>query len=402
MKSRALPRQGRGLALTLLAASSLTITAGAIVSPSLPGIRAAFADVAQVELLARLVLTIPALAVALLAPIAGGLLDRVGRRPVLLASLALYALAGSSGLFLPTLPALLVGRALLGAAVAGIMTAATTLITDNFSGESRLRLLGLQAAWTGGTGALCLVAGGSLSTISWRAPYSIYLVAPLLIPAVLLLVPKMAPRITSAPAKGLESPVDTTTRKGLGPLYMLAGLTMVLLYLVPVQAPFLLASRLQAGGGAIGASVSLVTLVSVLGSITFSRLLRALGRKRLHSLGFTSLAVGFALFASAQTWIAVIISLAFVGLGMGPLLPALIHDSAELASEERRGAVMGLLTASLFAGQFVSPILAQPLVDHLGIAGTFAAASGLSLLVAVAPYLVLKPAPRPSHEIAGS
>lgn len=93
-----LPREGRGLALTLLAASSLTMMAGAIVAPSLPGIQAAFADLPRVELLARLVLTLPALTVALLAPIAGGLLDRLGRRPVLLASLALYALAGASEL----------------------------------------------------------------------------------------------------------------------------------------------------------------------------------------------------------------------------------------------------------------------------------------------------------------
>jgi MFS family permease len=396
-----MPRDSRALALTLLAASGLTIMASAIISPSLPGIRAAFADVPQVELLARLVLTLPALAVALLAPVAGTLLDRVGRRPVLLGSLGLYALAGASGMLLPTLPAILVGRALLGASVAGIMTSATTLITDSFQGAARRKLLGLQAAWTGAAGASSLVIGGAISTLSWRAPYALYLVAALLIPAVLTLVPRTAKVTTETTRDRPSDDIDPARGKLLAPVFLLAALTMVLLYLVPVQAPFLLTSRFQARGAAIGGAVSVVTLVSVVGSIFFARLLGALGRKRLHGLGFASLALGFALFAGAQSWPAVVVSLSFVGMGMGLLLPALVHDISELAREDRRGAAMGMLTGSLFAGQFVSPILAQPFVDHGGITQAFAVASGLSLLVAAAPFLVLKPVPHASPDLAG-
>ena len=393
----ALPKEGRGLALTLLAASGLTVMAGAIVAPSLPGIRAAFSGVPQVELLARLVLTAPALAVALLAPLAGGLLDRVGRRPVLLGALVLYALAGASGLVLPTLPGLLVGRAFLGAAVAGVMTAATTLITDAFHGETRRRVLGLQAAWTGASGAVFLVLGGALASVSWRAPFAIYLIAPLLIPAVLALVPggrlpeAAAPRdagdTSDKPETG-DTTETMTPRGALGMLLALAGLSMALLYLVPVQVPFLLTARLQAEGPAIGGAISVMTALSVVGSVAFSRLLGLLGRRRLHSLGFALVALGFALLAVAESWPLHIIALGLAGLGFGPILPALVHDASELASETRRGAVMGALTASLFAGQFVSPILVQPLVANGGIGAVFASGAGLSVLVALAPGLL--------------
>src|SRR5690606_32866450 len=70
---------------TLLLASALTIMAGATIAPALPAIETVFAAEPDAALLTRLVLTAPALAIAICAPFAGGLADRIGRRPVLLA-----------------------------------------------------------------------------------------------------------------------------------------------------------------------------------------------------------------------------------------------------------------------------------------------------------------------------
>ena len=50
---------------TLLFISTLTIMSGATISASLPGIAARFADVENVALLSRLVLTLPAVFIAL-------------------------------------------------------------------------------------------------------------------------------------------------------------------------------------------------------------------------------------------------------------------------------------------------------------------------------------------------
>lgn len=127
---------------TLLLISTLTIMSGATISASLPGIAARFADMENVALLSRLVLTLPAVFIALFSPAAGFLVDRFGRKPLLVASLALFTVAGASGLFLDTLPGLLVGRAALGIAVGGIMTATTALVGDFFQGPARDRYMG--------------------------------------------------------------------------------------------------------------------------------------------------------------------------------------------------------------------------------------------------------------------
>lgn len=83
--------------LTLLLLAALTIMSGATISPALPAMTVHFADHPNAALLVKLSLTIVGLAIAVSAPVGGLLVDRFGRRPVLLVSLLLYALGGASG-----------------------------------------------------------------------------------------------------------------------------------------------------------------------------------------------------------------------------------------------------------------------------------------------------------------
>ena len=61
-----------------------TVMAGATISPALPAIELAFADTSNATLLTQLALTMPALLITLSAPVAGILLDKIGRKPVLI------------------------------------------------------------------------------------------------------------------------------------------------------------------------------------------------------------------------------------------------------------------------------------------------------------------------------
>ncbi|MEZ6194761.1 MAG: MFS transporter, partial [Planctomycetota bacterium] len=78
---------GAGGTWALLLSSSLTVMGGAVVAPALPRIHQAFAGDWQSLLLTKLVLTLPALAIAVAAPGGGRILARFGKRRVLLAGL---------------------------------------------------------------------------------------------------------------------------------------------------------------------------------------------------------------------------------------------------------------------------------------------------------------------------
>jgi MFS family permease len=142
--------------ISLLLISTLTVMSGATIAPSLPAMREYFADIPNADYLVRLALTLPALLIALGAPVVGLIIDRLGRKPLLLLALILYGLAGSSGLFLNSLNLILVGRVFLGISVAGIMTTATTLIADYYTGNARAQFLGLQAGFMGLGGVVFL------------------------------------------------------------------------------------------------------------------------------------------------------------------------------------------------------------------------------------------------------
>jgi MFS family permease len=145
--------------------------------PALPQIEAFFRDAPNAAFWVKLMLTIPALFTAIAAPFVGIIIDRFGRKPLLVAATLLYGAAGGSGLVLSTLPLLLVGRALLGLSVAAIMTTATTLIADYYRGSKREQVMGLQAAFVSYGGVAFLILGGVLADLGWRFPFAIYLMA---------------------------------------------------------------------------------------------------------------------------------------------------------------------------------------------------------------------------------
>jgi len=149
--------------------------AGATIAPGLPGLLSQFSDHPDAEYLTRFILTIPGLAIAISAPIAGFLADKFGRRFLLQFGVVLYIAAGSGGLWLSDLHLLLLSRALLGVAVGAVMVCSMALLTDHFQGRERERVMGIQSSAMSAGGIVFVFAGAMLSDVSWRAPFAVYL-----------------------------------------------------------------------------------------------------------------------------------------------------------------------------------------------------------------------------------
>lgn len=366
----------RGRNLTLLCVSALTIMSGATISASLPGIEARFAEIEGAALFSRLMLTLPAIFIAVLAPLAGVIADRFGRRRLLLLSLVVFALAGSSGLVLDSLPALLVGRAVLGVSVAGIMTTATALVGDFFEGVARDRYMGFQAAFVGIGGAIFLSGGGLLADIHWRGPFAIYCLAFALLPAVLALIPepnRAGPRPVAETKQGAPS--------GLAlPLVLVlfaACLHFAIFYMLPTQLPFYLKSLGIAQPSRAGIAIGAGQVVGVLAALSFSRVRGRIGRMGVFALGFAALGAGYIGLAGAQSYAGILAATAITGISMGVMTPNLSASLLAIAPPALRGRLSGALIASIFAGQFVSPLASQPLVRDWGYAATFTGAGAL-------------------------
>ncbi|MEM6531256.1 MAG: MFS transporter [Myxococcota bacterium] len=365
----------------ILLASSLTVMASAIVSPSLSNIAEEFAAVPNIELLSRLVLTGPALMIALSASFVGALVDRFGRRPTLIGGMVLYALAGTSGLYLSDIYTLLVGRLVLGVAVAACMTTAVTVIGDRFTGEARNRFMGLQAAFMSAGGVVYVIVGGLLADFHWRGPFAVYGFA-----AVLAAVAMLGLRESKSPSSDQAASDEKAPVGLIATLSVLALLAMILTYLIPTQLPFLLRGQLSVSATKIGFAIAAMTAASTVGSLAFPRVVERAGRRGTLCLAFILPSLGLLGLSQASGYGDVVASTAILGGGMGFVLPSVVTWVTEVTPSAIRGRVMGVLTMCFFLGQFLSPLVAAPLAQQglAGADGLFARMAWGSAAVALA------------------
>lgn len=255
--------------ITLLLASTLTVMSGATIAPSLPAMQAHFSDVANVEFWVRLLLTVSALFIVIGSPIAGQLVDKIGRKPLLLGSAILYGLAGSSGFVLNSVFTILIGRAFLGLAVAGVMVSATTLIADYYQGDARANFMGLQAAFMGFGGVLFLSGGGFIADLNWRFPFLIYLFSWLLIPGIVFTL--YEPLQPKADVANTTVPTAKLSVKLLMLIYSSVMLQQIVFYLIPVHLPFYLKQLSNAGASQTGLAIAFCVLFSAFASMNYGR-----------------------------------------------------------------------------------------------------------------------------------
>lgn len=349
---------------------------GAIISPSLPAMLDHFSDVPNAEYLVRLVLTLPALFIALVSPVSGLIIDRFGRKFVLLAGLLLYGVAGTSAVFLDSIHHILITRAFLGIAVAAIMTTITTLIADYYDGTTRANFMGLQAASIGIGGMIYLTAGGLLAEIAWNAPFIIYIASLILIPLTLVAIyePVVRNNVSSVEIKFRHSKGRRELTKVLPLLlgiYLLMLLMQLIFYAVPTQLPFYLRELTGANAIKIGIAIASSTLFSAIASYMYGRISIRLSYMHIVMVSLLLTGAGFTIISYSTSYFHVLIGLFFSGLGVGLFMPNVTMWLSVIAPTLYRGRALGGLTASIFIGHFLSLIVIQPFITHFGFTRTF-------------------------------
>ncbi|RUR44477.1 MFS transporter [Vreelandella populi] len=346
----------------MLFASTMTVMSGAIIAPALPGISRHFSEHPQV--LIQLILTLPALMITLFSPLMGYLADRFGRKLLLLLMLSIYGLAGGAGFLIDSVELLLASRALMGIAVAGILSISTTLVGDYFEDSERVRFLGLQSSCMALGGVVFINLGGLLSDWSWRGPFLLYLTGVLLLPyAWAMLREPRLPGATHADSAQALARVDYW-RTGLG--YLIAMLSMMMFYMFPAQLPFLLSEQGEISGMAIGIALSMSALTASIVAFGYGYYKPFFSVMTIYVLGFALAATGFLVVGFTDSYAMAIVGAAISGFGLGAFMPNTTTWLMRITPQRVRGRVFGGFTSTFFFGQFISPIAVAPAVIWLG------------------------------------
>lgn len=370
----------------VLASTALAPLGVRFISPALPTIRDAFAVTdAQASLLISAYFAVGIVC----SPLVGLLVDRVGRKVVLVAGLLTFGVVGAAIGLAPTFEVVIALRVLQGIGVAAVFVSTVTIIGDTYEGSQRSAILGVNVAALSAAAALYPVAGGALVGIAWNAPFVAYLAALPVAVFVTVGLPEPERPVRASRLGPLRSAVAAIAAPKTLLLFVATFLSEFLVFGVVYTAlPFLLAPAVSPV--AIGVVLLLAEVVAVAAAASSGRLARRFPADRLVALGFGSYAVGFLL---AWLWpVPAVIAGAvmFVGAGLGLLLPNVDAALNERVSTAERAGAMSLRTSTTFLGRTTGPVAFVLLAVTAGMGYPFLllVAGGLSVGAATVTLLV--------------
>jgi len=308
------------------------------------------------------------------APLWGRISDRLGRRPVLMVSMAASTLAYLWLGFADALWMLFAARALAGIC-AGNISAAQAYVADVTPPEKRARGMGMIGAAFGlgfiiGPALGGFVAGGDVATADLETPglmgaaLSFIAVMGVIVVLKESLPPGLPPRQRRGRATVL---VDALRRPVLSRL--LVVFFLVIVAFAGMEATFAMWAMRQFGWGPaqtgyIFAYVGILSAVMQGGLI--GPLARRFGEVQLVLAGLALIAVGLLILPIAQHLPLVIVAVSGLALGMGAMQPSLNSLISRRAEAAEQGEVMGIAQSVGSLSRVIGPIIAGALFAALG------------------------------------
>ncbi|MGO2319115.1 MAG: MFS transporter [Vibrio toranzoniae] len=375
-------------ALCLLLISTLTVMSNATIAPALPGLADEFSGIPSADLLVKMLLPLPALFVVVFAPILGWTADRFGRKEQIIVATIVFAVTGAAGAQLQSLESILISRAILGICVAGLMTAVTALITDYYTGNKRSQFMGLQQAFSNIGGIIFIVTAGYLANISARLPFYIYAMAILLVPLVVLSL-----RDRQSAHSHSNRSQEVTNVRWKGPLIGCAIFIfchMVVFYILPTQIPFFMTDIGIDDPSLSGLAIGMGTFTAAITGVFFGKLESKIKSYGVSLIGFLFMSLAMLVLSQTTSFGLVMLGCGLMGVCMGLIMPNFMVKSMELVPSAKRGLASGVLTSSIFIGQFISPFITSSLISEFGYSDFYLSAMVFTVILAIAGTTMLK------------
>jgi len=325
----------------------------------------------------------------------GWMIDRLGRKPVLLVGLALAAVAVALYPLAVTSGQLLTARFGHGLAGGILVPAVFTVTGDRSRVGATGRAMGRLGAAIGAA-AVVAPAGAGIVRQALGTSAVFLLVAGLLVLAVVvaavgvreprpLSTDRRAPPVQRAPAVG------QTVAGGMRELIATPGLRWMLVTVVAMTAAVgVLAGFLPVSVEGLGASPSLTgALFTVYALVAAGLMLSPAsgvvdrgGAVRPITFGLAALAAAMALLAVPSLALAPVATALF-GVGYGLIFPAVSAAVSLAATPANRGRAFGLYNAAFSVGLAAGPIVSGAIAERLPGVSPFLVPAGLCLVVIV-------------------
>lgn len=340
------------LTFTILSISLLTVMAGAAMAPALWAEKAHFTG--KPDLLIQFIVSLPALFI-IVTNLCFPLLCRVAKtKSIAVAGLVLYVVSGTGAFFLEDISTILILRALLGVSVGMIMPLSTGLLSYYFPPEDQSRLMGLCAAMNQAGGVIATLIAGVLAKVGWNYAFLVYSMGLFVLILVLLFLPNER---LDAP-KGSGGFIHNLKRFYPSVLGML--LLMICFFIFPTNFSAVCVKTTNLDPIAVTVIMVALDVVAALVGVVFGGMMR-LFRLSVKYFAPMFFLLGYLCFALSQSLPSLLAGCLFIGIATGIGVPYLNTIASIKAGQDAATTVMPLLSAALYAGQFLSPLVTTPL-----------------------------------------
>jgi MFS family permease len=359
--------------LTLfLLSTGMTTLAIAGTMPVLPLLQAHFAALGNAAMLSRATITIGSIGIVVGAPLTAWAAARCGRKPLLIGSSLVFALAGCSGYVIDNLPLIVASRFLVGLSAALATTLIVTIVAESYDEAGRHRWMGIMV----GIGTLISMAlfpiAGVLGDLGWRDALLLNLLG---VPVAVLgwfgyhTARSSAGRAGSAGSiahAGAAPSSPGSPVKASAPLrldLMVLGLcTGIAVAAQSIFAPYKLNAIGVHSAAMIGAAMMPMMLLAALVSPLYGWLRRRASAALTFGLGFGGLAIGLGLFVAAPTWPFALCGYGLFGGALGITMSNLYAVGSQSDNAAHHGANLGQTLAAYYAAPLLAQLLLEPLV----------------------------------------
>ncbi|MDY6381564.1 MAG: MFS transporter [Bacteroidales bacterium] len=338
----------------MLSISLLTVMAGAAMAPALGTIREHFSS--SSDILIQFVVSLPALFIIITNLWFSYICRFFKTKTIAVVGLLLYVTSGSVAFFADNMVLLLILRSLLGISVGLIMPLSTGLLSFYFPPKEQAKLMGLAGAMSQMGGVIATMLAGLLANIAWNYAFLVYLLGLIALILVLAYLPN--DRITASGNISIKS-LSKFHPSVTGMLFV-----MVIFFIFPTNFAIISSQTTNLSSDEITIIMVGLDLVAVFMGLLFGKIMNVMPKimKYFAPLLFM---FGYICYAYGVSSAYLIVGSLLIGMANGIAIPYLNTIASIKGGKDAATTVMPLISASLYLGQFISPIIVNPLSKAL-------------------------------------
>lgn len=345
--------------LAIWSVSAIASLPGLAISPILGDLNKIFPEATDLEI--QMLTSLPSLLIIPFVLLSGKLSVGRDNLKILMVGLSVFFLSGVACLFAKSMAWLIVISCILGIGAGMVIPLSTGLVVDYFTGDYRVRQLGLSSSINNLTLVLATVVTGYLANVDWHLPFLVYT-----LPGVSLVLSFFLKRRRSEPEpeQSIQRRHKMIDRRKLVELMLFYFFITFAVLVVTFYTAFLV-DDYKIDSSFSGVLISLFFLAIMLPGLFIDNIIRLLKRNvNLVSLGLVC--AGLLCVGIFRDKAMLVVGVLCAGFGYGVMQPVVYDKAATIAPPRSATLALSFVMAMNYLAVMVCPFIVDILRHIFG------------------------------------